>query len=55
MIDGGRIYHEITLRLIQYINIGPGIGLVPSGDKPLPEPMLTQVYVAIWHQQATMS
>ena len=27
------------------------IGLVPSGNKPLPEPMLTQIYwhVAIWH------
>ena len=26
------------------INIGPGNGLVPSGNKPLPEPMLTQIY-----------
>ena len=25
-----------------------GNGLVPSGNKPLPEPMLTQIYVAIW-------
>ena len=24
------------------INIGSGNGLVPSGNKPLPEPMLTQ-------------
>ena len=23
-------------------------GLVPSGDKPLPEPMLTQIFVVIW-------
>ena len=30
------------------INIGSGNGLVPSGNKPLPEPMLTQIYVAIW-------
>ena len=29
-------------------NIGPGNGLVPSGNTPLPEPMLTKVYVAIW-------
>ena len=29
-------------------NIGSGNGLVPSGNKPLPEPMLTQIYVAIW-------
>ena len=26
-----------------------------SGNNPLPEPMLTQFYVAIWHRQATMS
>ena len=31
------------------VNIGSGNGLVPSGNKPLPEPMLTKVYVAIWH------
>ena len=28
---------------------GSGIGLLPSGDKSLPEPLLTQIYVAIWH------
>ena len=28
-------------------NIGSGNSLVPSGTKPLPEPMLTQIYV-IW-------
>ena len=27
---------------------GSDNGLVPSGNKPLPEPMLTQIYVAIW-------
>ena len=31
-----------------WVNIGSGHGLVPSGNKPLPEPMLTQIYVAIW-------
>ena len=31
------------------VNIGSGNGLVPSGNKPLPEPMLTQISVAIWH------
>ena len=31
------------------VNIGSGNGLVPLGNKPLPEPMLTQIYVAIWH------
>ena len=29
-------------------NIGSGNGLVPSGNKPLPEPMLTQFFVALW-------
>ena len=29
--------------------IGSGNGLVPTGNKPLPEPMLTQIFVAIWH------
>ena len=32
-----------------------GNGLVPSGNKPLPEPMLTQISVAIWPHQATMN
>ena len=26
--------------------IGSGNGLVPSGNKPLPEPMLNQIYIA---------
>ena len=30
------------------VNIGPGNGLVQSGNKPSPEPMLTQISVAIW-------
>ena len=29
------------------VNIGSGNGLVPPGNKPLPEPVLTQIYVAI--------
>ena len=29
-------------------NIGSGNDLVPSGNKALPEPMLTQIYVTIW-------
>ena len=36
------------------VNIGSGNGRVPSGSKPLPEPMLTMNYVAIWHHWATM-
>ena len=35
------------------VDIGSGNGLVPSGNKPLPEPILTQISVAIWHLQAT--
>ena len=35
-------------------NIGSGNGLVPSGNKPIPEPMLNNIYVTIWCQQATM-
>ena len=27
------------------VNIGSGNGLVPSGTKPLSEPMMTQIYV----------
>ena len=38
-----------------WISIGLGNGLAPSGNKPLPEPMLTQIYVAIWHHLATTS
>ena len=30
-------------------NISSGNGLVPSGNKPLPKLMFTQVYVTIWH------
>ena len=37
------------------VNIGSGNGLVSSGNKPLPGPMLTQFYVAIWRRKATMS
>ena len=29
-------------------NIGSGNALVPSGNKPLPKPILTQIYVTIW-------
>ena len=35
--------------------IGSGSGLVMLGNKPLPEQILTQIYVAIWRHKATMS
>ena len=38
-----------------WVSISSGNVLVPSGNKPLPEPMLTQISVAIWHHQATIS
>ena len=38
------------------VNIGSGNGLVPSGSKPLPEPMLTQIcrhMVSLGHNELT--
>ena len=43
-----------TVGMLQYWSFG----LQPakaSGNKPLPGPMLTQIYVAIWHNLDTMS
>ena len=37
------------------VSIGSGNGLVPSGNKPLPEWMLTQIYVTLWHHLTTRS
>ena len=36
------------------VNIMSGDGLVPSGNKPLSEPMLTLIYVAICRHQGTL-
>ena len=53
VIDGWDFSCEITLIMkvtgLHWwsVNIGSGNGLVPSGNKPLPEPMLTQISVAI--------
>ena len=41
--------------LTDKVNIGSGNGLVTDGTKLFPEPMLTQICVAIWHPQAQMS
>ena len=35
--------------------IGSGNGLVPSGTKSLPEPMMTKINNAIWHHYGTVS
>ena len=42
--------HPISVYLV---NIGLGRGLVPSGSKPLPGPMLIHIYVAIGRHWAT--
>ena len=34
-------------------NIGSSYGLMPSGNKRLPEPMLTQIYISTWRHKAT--
>ena len=36
------------------VNIGSGNGLVQSGNKPLPEPMLTQISLTIWSQMTAL-
>ena len=33
------------------IAVGSGNGLVPSANKPLPEPMLTHMFVTMWCHQ----
>ena len=43
------------LWILANVRIGLGNGLVLSGNKPLPEPMSTEIYVAIWGHLATMS
>ena len=62
MIDILCISCEITSRGMnvmgphwRWVSIGLGNGLVPSGMKPLPEPMLTKYLGAIWHPQGPMS
>ena len=37
-----------------WVNIGSCNGLLLSGNKPLPDPMLTQIYGAIWRHRTTM-
>ena len=60
-IDTLSIFYEIGLSWVpqnpidDQVNIGAGNGLVPSGNEPLSEPMLTKIYVIIWRHKATMS
>ena len=30
------------------VNIGSDNGVIPSGNKPVPEPVLTRIYAALW-------
>ena len=56
VIAGCGLSCEITTGINSLlVNIGSGNGLVPSGNRPLPDPMLTQIHVLIWHQLARMS
>ena len=47
MMEAQRSHVNATEHLFWQVNIGSGNGLVLSSNKPLPEPMLTQIYVAI--------
>ena len=38
-----------TISHLWFVNIGSGNGLEPSGNKPLPKPMLTMLYDAKRH------
>ena len=48
------LVYEIALmwmpRVFTNVNIGLGDGLKLSGDKLLPESVLTQIYDTMWHQ-----
>ena len=49
LVNGGwGISYEIALRWMPLDLTDDKSILVPSGNKPLPEPMLTQIYVAKW-------
>ena len=48
------LQYVCTNLVYKTINIDSGYGLVSPGNKPLPEPILTPFYDAIWHDQATI-
>ena len=62
-INSGYLEHSLwncpevnaTTHQWRLVNTSPGNGLVLSCSKPLPEPMLTQIYVLLWCCSATMS
>ena len=48
--------HNMNVTGLQWwsVTIGSGNGLVPSGNKPLPEPMLTPISVVKWCQNESI-
>ena len=49
-LDAWRIYHACPVnQFCCLVSIGWGNGLVPSGTKPLPQPMLSKICGAMWH------
>ena len=47
VIDGRDIFYETAPRWMS-IDLGLGGSVAPSGNRSLPELILTKVYVAIW-------
>ena len=49
-----QISHQVNPKWPHWsqVNTGLGNGLVPSGNKPLTEPVLTKFYDTMWHHQA---
>ena len=46
---------KLTLQDKLKVFSGPGDGLVPSGCKPLPVPVMILLWASIWHHQEPMS
>ena len=61
MYERSRIFNKIALNYIckclidTAVDIGSSCGLVPSGSKPLPDPMMTQFQDAICRHYDSMS
>ena len=53
IIVTGPYYPLVNATVLDWwqVNSDSGDGLMTSGRKPLPEPMLTQFYISIWHHQ----
>ena len=51
MIDGRGTACEIAFTWMSLDFTDNKATVMPSGTKPLSEPVLTQIYVAIWHME----